>query len=211
MKIKLIIMSSLFILNGCQVTAPLMKNNITFVVGPSDFEHSFVFKNNWPLCGNFYDSDGNMPVKRKTKYLTTDNTCKVEPEGYVPEQIIIEYAPWLTYEERVKAGLGNTRSFFHLDELSRDKWPSDEVLHAYADDVARKIMTTIDNLPSTAWKRIVLTPPKEVEKYRYQVPEGKGNARRGKEIHYTISLKPDGSSSIETKLYWVQKYQLNWN
>src|SRR5690606_11520339 len=174
-------------------------------------EHSFVFKNNWPLCGNFYDSDGNMPVKRKTKYLTTDNTCTVEPEGYFPEQIINEYAPWLTYEERVKAGLGNTRSFFHLDELSRDQWPSDEVLHAYADDVARKIMTTIDNLPSTAWKRIVLTPPKEVEKYRYQVPEGKGNARRGKEIHYTISLKPDGSSSIETKLYWVSKYQLKWN
>nr|WP_228283859.1 hypothetical protein [Acinetobacter terrestris] len=56
-----------------------------------------------------------------------------------------------------------------------------------------------------------LPPPKEVEKYKYQVPEGKGNARRGKEIHYMISLKPDGSYSIETKLHWVQKYQLNWN
>lgn len=47
-----------------------------------------------------------MPVKRKTKYLTTDNTCKVSPEGYVPEQIIIEYAPWLTYEEQIKKGYG---------------------------------------------------------------------------------------------------------
>jgi hypothetical protein len=41
-------------------------------------------------------------------------------------------------------------------------------------------MASIDKLPSTAWKHIVLTPPKEVEKYKYQVPEGKGNRSRGK-------------------------------
>ncbi|MFW2046335.1 hypothetical protein [Acinetobacter variabilis] len=33
----------------------------------------------------------------------------------------------------------------------------------------------ISKIPITAWKKIVLTPPKEVEKYKYQVPEGKGN------------------------------------
>ncbi|WP_407306082.1 hypothetical protein [Acinetobacter sp.] len=203
---------SLFILNGCQATAPIMKNSISFEMDNKYWPaYSIVYKNNWPLCGNFYDSDGNMPVKRKTRYLTTDSSCKVSPEGYVPEQIIIEYTPWLTYEDRVKAGLGNVRSFFHLDELPRDKWPSDEVLHAHADNIERKIMTTIDNLPPTAWKRIVLTPPKKVEKYKYQVPEGKGNPRRGKEIHYTISLKPDGSYDIETKMYWVQKYTEKWN
>lgn len=211
MKVKYLAICSICLLTGCQAKTPLMKNSITFVAGPSDFEHNFVFKNNWPLCGNFYDSDGNMPVKRKTKYLTTDNTCKVEPEGYVPQQIIIEYAPWLTYQEQVKAGLGNVRSFFNLDELPRDKWPSEEILHAYADNIERKKMAAIDKLPSTAWKRIVLTPPKEVEKYKYQVPEGKGNRSRGKEIHYLISLNPDGSYSIETKLYWVEKYQENWN
>ena len=69
----------------------------------------------------------------------------------------------------------------------------------------------IDKIPATAWKRIILNPPKEVEKYKNQVPEGKGNRSRGKEIHYLISLNPDGSYSIETKLYWVEKYQEKWN
>ena len=191
---------------GC---SSMMKNSISFAIHYDSGK--FVYKNNWPLCDNFYDSDGNMPVKRKAKYLTTDSSCKVSPEGYVPEQIVIEYAPWLTYQEQVKVGLANARTFFHLDELSRDKWPSNEVLNTYANNIERKKMATIDKLPPSAWKQIVLTPPKEVEKYKYQVPEGKGNARCGKEIHYTISLKPDGSYSIETKLHWVQKYQLNWN
>ena len=195
-------MSSLFILNGCQVTAPLMKNNITFVVGPSDFEHSFVFKNNWPLCGNFYDSDGNMPVKRKTKYLTTDSSCKVEPEGYVPEQIIIEYAPWLTYEEQIKKGYGVPEELRYGggEEAAKKRLA---IMAAQQEGVAK--------IPTAAWKQIVLTPLKDVEKYKYQVPEGKGNRSRGKNIHYIISLNPDGSYSIETKLYWVQKYQLKWN
>ncbi|TCB57012.1 hypothetical protein E0H84_01985 [Acinetobacter terrestris] len=206
---KLILLISLttsLVVSGC---SSMMKNSISYSIHYDSGK--FVYKNNWPLCGNFYDSDGNMPVKRKTKYLTTDSSCKVEPEGYVPPQIIIEYTPWLTYKEQVKAGLGNVRSFFHLDELSRDKWPSDEILHAYADNIERKKMAAIDKLPPTAWKRIVLTPLKDVEKYKYQVPEGKGNRSRGKNIHYLISLSPDGSYSIETKLYWVQKYQLKWN
>ncbi len=56
-----------------------------------------------------------------------------------------------------------------------------------------------------------INSPQEVEKYKYQVPEGKGNRSRGKDIHYLISLNPDGSYSVETKLYWVSKYQEFWN
>ena len=209
MKIKFLTLSSLFFLNGCQATAPTMKNRISFEMDNKYWPaYSIVYKNNWPECGNL---SGTPDAIKKQRYITTYSSCKVSPEGYVPEQIIIEYAPWLTYEDRVKAGLGNVRSFFHLDELPRDKWPSDEVLHAHADNIERKIMTTIDNLPPTAWKRIVLTPPKEVEKYKYQVPEGKGNRSRGKNIHYIISLHPDGSYDIETKLYWVSKYHEFWN
>ena len=206
---KLMLLISLvtsLVLSGC---SSMMKNSISFAIHYDSGK--FVYKNNWPLCDNFYDSDGNMPVKRKAKYLTTDSSCKVSPEGYVPEQIVIEYAPWLTYQEQVKVGLANSRTFFHLDELSRDKWPSHEVLNTYANNIERKKMATIDKLPPSAWKQIVLTPPKEVEKYKYQVPEGKGNRSRGKEIHYLISLNPDGSYSIETKLYWVSKYQEFWN
>lgn len=143
-----------------------------------------------------------MPVKRKTKYLTTDNTCRVEPEGYVPQQIIIEYVPWLTYEKQIKKGYG----------------VPEELRYAQGEAAAKKrlaIMAAqqerISKIPITAWKKIVITPPKEVERYKYQVPEGKGNRSRGKNIHYIISLNPDGSYDIETKLYWVSKYQENWN
>ncbi|MDR6628638.1 hypothetical protein J2X86_000649 [Acinetobacter lwoffii] len=45
MKIKYLVICVICLLTGCQATAPLMKNSITFVVGPSDFEHNFVFKN----------------------------------------------------------------------------------------------------------------------------------------------------------------------
>ena len=69
----------------------------------------------------------------------------------------------------------------------------------------------VAKIPTAAWKQIVLTPLKDIEKYKYQAPEGKGNRSRGKNIHYLISLSPDGSYSIETKLYWVQKYQRYWN
>ncbi|WP_313033044.1 hypothetical protein [Acinetobacter sp.] len=202
-------MSSLFILSGCQTIAPTMKNSISFEMDNQYWpNYIIIYKNNWPECRNLSRTPDSII---KQKYITAYSSCKVSPDGYVPEQIIIEYAPWLTYQEQVKVGLANSRTFFHLDELSRDKWPSNEVLNTYANNIERKKMATIDNLPSTAWKRIVLTPPKEVKKYKYQVPEGKGNRSRGKEIHYLISLNPDGSYSIETKLYWVSKYQEFWN
>lgn len=69
----------------------------------------------------------------------------------------------------------------------------------------------VAKIPATAWNHIVLTPPQEVEKYKYQVSEGKGNRSQSKEIHYLISLNPDGSYDIKTKLYWVSKYQEFWN
>jgi hypothetical protein len=44
MKIKYLVICVICLLTGCQATAPLMKNSITFVVGPSDFEHNFFLK-----------------------------------------------------------------------------------------------------------------------------------------------------------------------
>jgi len=139
---------------------------------------------------------------KNQKYITTYSSCKVSPEGYVPQQIIIEYVPWLTYEEQIKKGYG----------------VPEELRYAQGEAAAKKrlaIMAAqqerISKIPITAWKKIVITPPKEVEKYKYQIPEGKGNRSRGKNIHYIISLNPDGSYDIETKLYWVSKYQENWN
>ena len=205
MKIKLIIISSLFFLNGCQATAPTMKNRISFEMDNQYWpNHGIVYKNNWPECGNLTMTPDAI---KKQKYITSYNSCKVEPEGYVPQQIIIEYAPWLTMEQVQKT----------LGEYPQ-KALSDIVLGFATEKEKnelemwnRKQQELIEKIPATAWKRIILNPPQEVEKYKYQVPEGKGNRSRGKNIHYIISLNPDGSYDIETKLYWVSKYQKFWN
>ena len=95
-------MSSLFILNGCQVTAPIMKNSISFEMDNKYWPvYSIVYKNNWPECRNLA---GTPDTIKKQRYITTYSSCKVSPEGRVPPQIIIEYAPWLTYEEQIKKG-----------------------------------------------------------------------------------------------------------
>ncbi|WP_180015204.1 hypothetical protein [Acinetobacter sp. YH16031] len=200
MKIKFLTISSLFLLSGCQATVPTMKNRISFEMDNQYWPiHSIVYKNNWPECGNL---SGTPDVIKKQKYITTYSSCKVSPEGYVPQQIIIEYTPWLTYEEQIKKGYGVP------EEL---RYASGENAEQRRQAIMIAQQNGIAKLPPTAWKRIVLTPPKEVEKYKYQVPEGKGNRSRGKNIHYIISLNPDGSYDIETKLYWVSKYQEKWN
>jgi len=202
MKSQYLVSCCVFLLTGCQATAPIMKNSITFVVGPSQHNVDFVFKNNWPLCANFYDNKGNMPVKREEKYLTSDSTCKVAPEGFVPQQIIIDYAPWLTREQLLSKGLAIPEEMRYSDK------PEDTVNRK---SIRNAEQQAIDKLPASAWKSIVLTPPKEVAKYKFQTPEGSGNPRRGKEIHYIISLKPDGTYSIKTELYWKESYQRTWN
>ena len=202
---KLILLVNLVItivLSGCSVIP--MKNSISFQINDHLKGQDVVYKNNWPECGNL---SGTPDAIKKQKYITTYSRCKVSPEGYVPEQIIIEYAPWLTMEQVQKT----------LGEYPQ-KALSDIVLGFATEKEKnelemwnRKQQELIEKIPATAWKRIILTPLQEVEKYKYQVPEGKGNRSRGKEIHYLISLNPDGSYDIETKLYWVQKYQLKWN
>ncbi|TCB60987.1 hypothetical protein [Acinetobacter terrae] len=202
---KLILLVNLVItivLSGCSVIP--MKNSISFQINDHLKGQDVVYKNNWPECGNL---SGTPDAIKKQKYITTYSRCKVSPEGYVPEQIIIEYAPWLTMEQVQKT----------LGEYPQ-KALSDIVLGFATEKEKnelemwnRKQQELIEKIPATAWKRIILTPLQEVEKYKYQVPEGKGNRSRGKEIHYLISLNPDGSYDIKTKLYWVSKYQKFWN
>lgn len=202
---KLILLVNLVItivLSGCSVIP--MKNSISFQINDHLKGQDVVYKNNWPECGNL---SGTPDAIKKQKYITTYSRCKVSPEGYVPEQIIIEYAPWLTMEQVQKT----------LGEYPQ-KALSDIVLGFATEKEKnelemwnRKQQELIEKIPATAWKRIILTPLQEVEKYKYQVPEDKGNRRRGKEIHYLISLNPDGSYDIKTKLYWVSKYQKFWN
>ena len=189
----------------------MMKNSISFAIKGQN--KSYIYKNTWPECANF-------KINPALKYNDLSDSCKVSPEGYVPEQIIIEYAPWLTYEAQQKIPELKGKEVIITGDrvapygITKDAFiGKDENALKYNTTILKKnIESAIDKLPPpTAWKQIVLTPLKDVEKYKYQVPERKGNRSRGKNIHYLISLSPDGSYSIETKLYWVQKYQLNWH
>lgn len=205
MKIIVLMAIGLLTLTGCQTNGGNMKNSISFEMDNQYWpNHGIVYKNNWPECGNLTLTPDAI---KKQKYITTYSSCKVSPEGYVPQQIIIEYAPWLTMEQ-VEKILGE----YPQQVLS-------DIVLGFATEKEKNVFKIwnmkqqelIEKIPATAWKRIVLTPPKEVEKYKDQVPEGSGNRSRGKNIHYIISLQPDGSYSIETKLYWTEPYQKNWN
>ena len=184
-------------LSGCSSAA--MKNSISFQIYDHLKGQDVIYKNNWPECGNLTMTPD---VIKKQKYVTSYNSCKVEPEGYVPQQIIIEYAPWLTYEEQIKKGYGVPEELRYASGENAEQ-KRQAIMVAQQNGIAK--------LPPSAWKRIVLTPPQEVEKYKNQVPEGKGDRRRGKRIHYTISLQPDGSHSIKTELNWVDKHLKYWN
>ena len=200
MKIKFLVIIGLFTLTGCQMNGGNMKNSISFEMDNQYWpKHSIVYKNNWPECGNLTMTPDAI---KKQKYITTYSSCKVEPEGYVPQQIIIEYAPWLTYEEQIKKGYGVPEELRYASGENAEQ-KRQAIMVAQQNGIAK--------LPPSAWKRIVLTPPQEVEKYKNQVPEGKGDRRRGKRIHYTISLQPDGSYSIKTELNWVDKHLKYWN
>ena len=97
---KLILLVNLVItivLSGCSIIP--MKNSISFQINDHLKGQDVVYKNNWPECGNLTMTPDWII---KQKYITSYSRCKVSPEGYVPKQIIIEYAPWLTYEEQQK-------------------------------------------------------------------------------------------------------------
>jgi hypothetical protein len=206
--------TSSLVLSGC--SAMPIKNSISFQINDHLKGQDVVYKNNWPECSNLTMTPDWII---KQKYITSYSRCKVSPEGYVPEQIIIEYAPWLTEEQQQKIPeLKGKKVIITGDRvtpygITKDAFlGKDENALKYNTTILKKnIESAIDKLPPSAWKKIVLTPPKEVEKYKYQIPEGKGNRSRGKEIHYLISLNPDGSYDIKTKLYWVSKYQEFWN
>jgi len=79
----------------------MMKNSISYAIHYETGK--FIYKNNWPECRNLTMTPD---LIKNQKYITTYSSCKVSPEGYVPQQIIIEYVPWLTYEEQIKKGYG---------------------------------------------------------------------------------------------------------
>lgn len=76
-----------------------IKNSISFQINDHLKGQDVVYKNNWPERRNLTMTPD---VIKEQKYITSYSRCKVSPEGYVPQQIIIEYAPWFTYAELIK-------------------------------------------------------------------------------------------------------------
>jgi len=153
---KLILLGNLVInivLSGCSVMP--MKNSISFQINDHLKGQDVIYKNNWPECGNL---SGTPDAIKKQKYITTYSSCKVSPEGYIPQQIIIEYAPWLTYEEQQKIPeLKGKKVIITGDRvtpygITKDAFlGKDENALKYNTTILKKnIESAIDKLPSTA-------------------------------------------------------------
>ncbi|MDN5523508.1 hypothetical protein [Acinetobacter sp.] len=91
----------------------MMKNSISFSIHGQN--KSYIYKNTWPECANF-------KINPKLKYNDLSDSCKVSPEGYVPQQIIIEYVPWMTYEEQIKKDMVFLKNYV----MRVEKMPSKE-------------------------------------------------------------------------------------
>ena len=213
MKLPYIITCSIFLLTGCQTTSS-MKNSISFVVGPSQHGLAFVFKNNWPECGNLTMTPDAI---KKQKYITSYNSCKVEPEGYVPQQIIIEYAPWLTYEEQQKIPeLRAKETFLYRKKISPDTGNLvDEMIGRDEDAIeynstvlSKNVQAAIDKLSPTTWKKIVIYPPQTVKNWEKQ-PRWKDGKMKTNSIDIIVTLKPDGTHSIQENFYWKEPFKID--
>ncbi len=194
---------------GCApIPSFMMKNSVTFVFHDNFGKQQVVFKNTWPKCANFN-------IAKTTKYNLISDDCKVTPEGHVPSEIVIEYAPWLTLAQQNEIpDLAAKETFLYKKVIAPDTGNlvdevigRDEAALEYNGTVRmRNVQSAIDKLPASSWKRIVLHPTDLVSKYRFNKPSGRGNRLRGKELHYIITLNPDGSYKVEDKLYWVSPY-----
>lgn len=89
----------------------MMKNSISYAIYYETGK--FIYKNNWPECRNLTMTPD---LIKNQKYITTYSSCKVSPEGYVPQQIIIEYVPWFTYAELIKKGYGIPEELRYANE-----------------------------------------------------------------------------------------------
>ncbi|WP_252152144.1 hypothetical protein [Acinetobacter venetianus] len=188
MKIKFLVIIGLFTLTGCQMNGGNMKNRINFEMDNQYWpKHSIVYKNNWPECGNLTMTPD---VIRKQKYITTYSSCTISPAGYVPQQIIIEYAPWLTYEEQQKIPeLRAKETFLYKKKISPDTGNLvDEMIGRDEDAIEynstvliKNVQAAIDKLPPTTWKKIVIYPPQAVKNWEKQPRWKDGKMERWKD------------------------------
>ncbi|MFW2046334.1 hypothetical protein [Acinetobacter variabilis] len=108
-----ILINIIMLATGC---SSMMKNSISYAIHYETGK--FIYKNNWPECRNLTMTPD---LIKKQKYITTYSSCKISPEGYVPQQIIIEYVPWLTYEEQIKKDMVFLKNYVTLKEKQQQK------------------------------------------------------------------------------------------
>ncbi len=198
---SVVLFSVFFVLNGCSfIPSFAMKNTIRFEIDNNIPKRWLVYKNTWPKCANISEQKG--------KYITISDQCLVAPKGHVPREIVIEYAPWLTYGQQVEAGMGNSRSQFKTDDLPWDKQPSDEVLIAWNKMANAKREAALNQLPANAWKKIVLHPKETVSRWRWQPTIKDGKVKTG-EIHYRITINPDNTHTVTEEFAWQTLFKID--
>ena len=128
-----------------------IKNSISFQINDHLKGQDVVYKNNWPECSNLTMTPDAI---KKQKYITSYSRCKVSPEGYIPEKIIIEYAPWLTYKDLIKKDMAFLKNYVTLIAKMQQKKASDNECRTggYRENSSHSMETHYINSPSTSGK-----------------------------------------------------------
>jgi hypothetical protein len=135
---KLAAIASLLMLSSCTSTAPVIGSKIYFVL---QIRQPDVPNIRWIVAKNIRQAD--RSCNGEYKYFEIGKHCYMNPEGLIPQEIKIEYTPWLTSNEEKLKGLS---------------YPSGNVSLAIENATHARRAAAIDQLPPSAWRKITIKP-----------------------------------------------------
>ena len=111
--------------------------------------------------------------KKKYAYSYWGSRCYFK--GKIPEKIVIEYTPWLSYDEDTLTYYGKDE--FHTEGTGYFTYynPSGEQVskERWFDDGAARRRKALDALSESSWHTFTIKPKQILEEYKWKSPEGR--------------------------------------
>jgi hypothetical protein len=143
------------------------------------------------------------------KYVDFGGRCIMEPGDYVPDEIVIEYAPWLTAQQITAKGLDYNDAQMYAEHRVFPNADDDR----YTDNINRLKDLDIAKIPASQWHRIVLHPKQDyATKYNYAPKLDKGWSKysNNKILQYNIVVNRDGSNNLIPVYGWRDQGDGHW-